>query len=72
MKPARWQRKLADELLAAGADAVIGHSSHVFHGVALRPGGPALYDLGDALDDYAVDPDAVSIRIDPDRLRAES
>jgi len=31
---------------------VAGHSAHVFHGVA--PG--ILYDLGDFLDDYAVDP----------------
>jgi poly-gamma-glutamate capsule biosynthesis protein CapA/YwtB (metallophosphatase superfamily) len=55
LRPERWQRRLADELLAAGADAVAGHSAHVFHGVALRPGGPVLHDLGDALDDYAVD-----------------
>jgi poly-gamma-glutamate capsule biosynthesis protein CapA/YwtB (metallophosphatase superfamily) len=55
VRPERWQRRLADELLAAGADAVAGHSAHVFHGVALRPGGPVLHDLGDALDDYAVD-----------------
>jgi poly-gamma-glutamate capsule biosynthesis protein CapA/YwtB (metallophosphatase superfamily) len=55
VRPAHWQRRLADELLDAGADAVAGHSAHVFHGIAFRPGGPALYDLGDALDDYRVD-----------------
>lgn len=54
--PSRWQRTLAQELLEAGANAVAGHSSHVFHGIGLRPRGPCLYDLGDALDDYAVDP----------------
>jgi len=54
--PSRWQRRLADELLEAGASVVAGHSSHAFHGIALRPQGPALYDLGDALDDYAVHP----------------
>lgn len=54
--PAGWQRERAHELLAAGADAVAGHSAHVFHGVELTPRGPALYDLGDALDDYAIDP----------------
>jgi hypothetical protein len=32
-----------------------GHSAHVFHGIGWEGGGPALYDLGDALDDYAVD-----------------
>ena len=55
VRPARWQRKLADELLDAGADAIVGHSSHVFHGIAAGAAGPAIYDLGDALDDYAVD-----------------
>jgi poly-gamma-glutamate capsule biosynthesis protein CapA/YwtB (metallophosphatase superfamily) len=55
VRPQRWQRRLANQLLEAGADAVAGHSAHVFHGVALRRGGPVLYDLGDALDDYAVD-----------------
>ena len=53
--PARWQRERSRELLAAGADAVAGHSAHVFHGVELTPSGPVLYDLGDALDDYAID-----------------
>jgi Bacterial capsule synthesis protein PGA_cap len=43
-------------LLEAGADLVAGHSAHVFHGAERLRGGLALYDLGDALDDYAVDP----------------
>jgi hypothetical protein len=55
VSPARWQRQRAGELLAAGADAVAGHSAHVFHGVELTPSGPVLYDLGGALDDYAID-----------------
>jgi poly-gamma-glutamate synthesis protein (capsule biosynthesis protein) len=36
----------------AGATLVAGHSAHVFQGVARR----TLYDLGDFLDDYRVDP----------------
>ena len=36
-----------------GATLVAGHSAHVFHGVA----GRVLYDLGDFVDDYAVDRD---------------
>jgi poly-gamma-glutamate capsule biosynthesis protein CapA/YwtB (metallophosphatase superfamily) len=45
-------RREAERLRAAGATLVAGHSAHVFHGVA----GAVLYDLGDFLDDYAVDP----------------
>jgi poly-gamma-glutamate synthesis protein (capsule biosynthesis protein) len=45
-------RAAADALIAAGAAVVAGHSAHVFHGV--KP--PILYDLGDFIDDYAVDP----------------
>ena len=41
----------ARDLVEAGATLVAGHSAHVFHGV----GGTVLYDLGDFLDDYAVD-----------------
>jgi poly-gamma-glutamate capsule biosynthesis protein CapA/YwtB (metallophosphatase superfamily) len=53
--PARWQRRTAGRLVEAGADLVAGHSAHVFHGVGWSGRGPVLYDLGDALDDYAVD-----------------
>jgi poly-gamma-glutamate synthesis protein (capsule biosynthesis protein) len=41
----------AVRLMEAGATVVAGHSAHVFHGVRL----PVLFDLGDFLDDYAVD-----------------
>jgi poly-gamma-glutamate synthesis protein (capsule biosynthesis protein) len=54
-RPAAFQRRLAADLRAAGADLVAGHSAHVFHGVGWDRG-PVLYDLGDALDDYAIDP----------------
>jgi poly-gamma-glutamate capsule biosynthesis protein CapA/YwtB (metallophosphatase superfamily) len=54
--PARWQRRAAARMLAAGASVVAGHSAHVFHGVGWANGGPLLFDLGDALDDYAIDP----------------
>jgi poly-gamma-glutamate synthesis protein (capsule biosynthesis protein) len=50
--PLGYVRAAAAELVAAGASLVAGHSAHVFHGVA----GAVLYDLGDFLDDYAVDP----------------
>jgi len=45
-------RRTAAALLAAGATLVAGHSAHVFHGI----GSGVVYDLGDFLDDYRVDP----------------
>jgi poly-gamma-glutamate synthesis protein (capsule biosynthesis protein) len=54
-EPAAWQRRAARELQAAGASLVAGHSAHVFHGVGWERS-PVLFDLGDALDDYRVDP----------------
>jgi poly-gamma-glutamate capsule biosynthesis protein CapA/YwtB (metallophosphatase superfamily) len=55
-EPAPWQYTAAAALTDAGADAVAGHSAHVFHGVGWGARGPLLFDLGDALDDYRVDP----------------
>jgi len=51
-EPVPHVRAAAREILTAGATLIAGHSAHVFHGVD----GPILYDLGDFLDDYAVDP----------------
>jgi hypothetical protein len=50
--PVPHVRAAAATLVGAGATLVAGHSAHVIHGVA----GPVLFDLGDFLDDYAVDP----------------
>jgi poly-gamma-glutamate synthesis protein (capsule biosynthesis protein) len=50
-EPRERTRGAAQALVAAGATLVAGHSAHVFHGVAPR----TLFDLGDFLDDYAVD-----------------
>jgi poly-gamma-glutamate synthesis protein (capsule biosynthesis protein) len=51
-EPLPYVRRAARQLLEAGAALVAGHSAHVFHG--LEPG--VLYDLGDFVDDYALDP----------------
>jgi poly-gamma-glutamate capsule biosynthesis protein CapA/YwtB (metallophosphatase superfamily) len=51
-EPIPTVRAAADTLTEAGVTLVAGHSAHVFHGVR----GPVLYDLGDFVDDYAVDP----------------
>jgi poly-gamma-glutamate capsule biosynthesis protein CapA/YwtB (metallophosphatase superfamily) len=50
--PVPHVRRAGERLVEAGVSLVAGHSAHVFHGVADR----VLYDLGDFLDDYAVDP----------------
>lgn len=50
--PVPHVRAAAAALEAAGATLVAGHSAHVPHGAH----GRVLFDLGDFLDDYAVDP----------------
>jgi poly-gamma-glutamate capsule biosynthesis protein CapA/YwtB (metallophosphatase superfamily) len=50
--PLPYVRAAARSLCEAGAALVAGTSAHVFHGVE----GNVLYDLGDFIDDYAVDP----------------
>jgi poly-gamma-glutamate capsule biosynthesis protein CapA/YwtB (metallophosphatase superfamily) len=52
-RPVPRVRAAIPALLGAGATLIAGHSAHVFHGVE----GPVLFDLGDFIDDYAVDPD---------------
>jgi poly-gamma-glutamate capsule biosynthesis protein CapA/YwtB (metallophosphatase superfamily) len=54
--PALWQRQAAGALQQAAANLVAGHSAHAFHGIEWKERGPVLFDLGDALDDYRVDP----------------
>src|SRR5205823_13740642 len=68
-----YVRTAGDALLRAGATIVAGHSAHVFHGIAPR----VLYDLGDFVDDYAVDPKLRNdlgllylVDLDGDRLEA--
>jgi Bacterial capsule synthesis protein PGA_cap len=50
-EPPPYLRSAAAELREAGAMLVAGHSAHVFHGVDAN----VFYDLGDFLDDYAID-----------------
>jgi poly-gamma-glutamate synthesis protein (capsule biosynthesis protein) len=50
--PSAILRRSARALLEAGATLVAGHSAHVPHGAERG----VLYDLGDFIDDYAVDP----------------
>jgi len=49
-------RRFARAVLDRGADVFYGHSAHVFQGVEIYRRKPILYDTGDFIDDYAVDP----------------
>jgi poly-gamma-glutamate synthesis protein (capsule biosynthesis protein) len=40
----------------AGADIFHGHSAHLFQGVEIYKGKVILFDTGDLIDDYYVDP----------------
>ncbi len=50
-EPPSYVQSAARALKESGAGLIAGHSAHVAHGVS----GPILYDLGDFIDDYAVD-----------------
>jgi poly-gamma-glutamate capsule biosynthesis protein CapA/YwtB (metallophosphatase superfamily) len=58
--PLPYIRHAASALRDAGATLIAGHSAHVFQGIeAAALGGrtvATIFDLGDFLDDYAVDP----------------
>ena len=49
-------RRFAHAVIDLGVDVFYGHSAHVFQGVEIYRGKPILYDTGDFIDDYAVDP----------------
>src|SRR5918997_1880283 len=49
-------RRFARAVIDRGVDIYYGHSAHVFQGVEIYRGKPILYDTGDFIDDYAVDP----------------
>lgn len=50
-------RDFARAVMDGGADAWFGHSAHILQGVEFHHGRPIVYDGGDFLDDYAVDPE---------------
>jgi poly-gamma-glutamate capsule biosynthesis protein CapA/YwtB (metallophosphatase superfamily) len=55
-RPREIFRRFARAVVDRGADLYYGHSAHVFQGVEIYRGKPILYDTGDFIDDYAVDP----------------
>ena len=60
-QPPENHRAVARKLADWGVDLVAGHSSHLFQGVEVIDRGESptvvCYDMGDFVDDYAVDPD---------------
>ena len=56
-RPARDFRDFARRVIELGADVYYGHSAHLCQGIEIHHGKPILYDTGDFIDDYAVDPD---------------
>jgi poly-gamma-glutamate synthesis protein (capsule biosynthesis protein) len=57
LRPQPHHPVVARALVAAGASVISGHSAHVVQPIGLIDGAPICYDLGDLLDDYAIDPD---------------
>lgn len=55
-RPTPEFRQFARSVIDAGADVFWGHSAHLVQGIEVHRGYPILYDTGDFLDDYAVDP----------------
>src|SRR5215212_349279 len=55
-RPSALFRRFARAVVDRGADVYYGHSAHVFQGVEIYRGKPILYDTGDFIDDYVVDP----------------
>lgn len=54
--PSQEFKGFARKLIDSGADLYWGHSNHVFQGIEIYNGKPILYDTGDFIDDYAIDP----------------
>ena len=48
--------EFAHEMINYGADIIHGHSAHNFQGIEIYKGKLILYDTGDFVDDYVVDP----------------
>jgi poly-gamma-glutamate capsule biosynthesis protein CapA/YwtB (metallophosphatase superfamily) len=55
-RPKETFRSFARAVIDRGVDIYYGHSAHVFQGVEIYRSKPILYDTGDFVDDYAVDP----------------
>jgi poly-gamma-glutamate synthesis protein (capsule biosynthesis protein) len=55
-EPSDHQVKFAHDIADIGADIIFGHSAHIFQGIEIYKGKIILYDTGDFIDDYVIDP----------------
>ena len=55
-RPSPEFRSFARRVIELGADIYHGHSAHICQGIEIYRGKPILYDTGNFVDDYAVDP----------------
>lgn len=55
-RPSQVFREFARRVIELGADIYYGHSAHICQGIELHRGKPILYDTGNFIDDYAVEP----------------
>jgi len=55
-RPNNLHKDFARQLLDLGVDILHGHSAHIFQGVEVYKNKLILYDTGDFIDDYHVDP----------------
>jgi len=67
------QRQLARQLIAAGADLIVGHHPHVVQEIEMIEGKPVFYSLGNFIFDYQSMPETreglmVGLTVEPDRV----
>jgi poly-gamma-glutamate synthesis protein (capsule biosynthesis protein) len=55
-RPSLLFQQFAHAVIDAGVDIFHGHSSHIFQGIEIYKSKTIIYDAGDFVDDYAVDP----------------
>lgn len=55
-QPTAEFQQFAHEIIESGVDIIHGHSAHILQGIEVYKNKLILYDTGDFVDDYAVDP----------------
>lgn len=56
-KPLQEFIDFAHQIVDLGVDIIHGHGNHVFQGIEIYNGKVIMYDTGDLIDDYGVDPE---------------